>query len=128
MILRYLFSIFLLLSSTSAFSETPKQMKENVFVLSETAAMINICLQSSMYDNLPTNKALKLHDLAFRLSNITEKISKHYSDDALLFTFEMMSYDISTKKEMKDYVKNKYNYCNDNLISEMDHMYRRMKN
>ena len=120
MLLKYFISIFCLVLSFSTYAKTPKQMTDNVLALTEAAAILNVCFESPAYKKLSTEKALKIHDLTFRLTNLVEKIAEHYNDEPLYLTFEMMRVNISSDQEMKDYVKTKYNYCNDSLSTEME--------
>jgi hypothetical protein len=115
-----------ILISCSAFvysplwAEAPKPMADNVFKLTEAAAVLNVCFQSGEYKKLPTEKALKLHDLIIRLTNLVEKISKHYNDDSIFLTYELMRVELSSDPEMEEYVRKEYQCCGDKLLKEME--------
>ena len=101
-------------------AQTPKPMQKNVFALTEAAAVLNVCFESPEYKGLETESALKIHELTMRITVLVERISKHYDDESLYLTFEMMRVKISSDPEMKEYVKNEYQYCGDNLVNEME--------
>ncbi len=99
--------------------QTPKRMVENVLALAEAAAVLNVCFESPAYKKLENEKALKLHELTLRLTTLVERITKKYDDEALFLTFEMMRVKISSDTDMKEYVRNEYQYCGEKLFIEM---------
>jgi hypothetical protein len=105
---------------SALWAEVPKPMVDNVSKLTEAAAVLIICFESEEYKKLPTEKALKLHGLSIRLTNLVEKISKHYNDESLLLTYELMKVEMSSDPDLKEYVRKEYQCCGDALFREME--------
>ena len=112
--------IFTALISSPSWAEVPKPMLDNVHNLTEAAALLNVCFESADYKRLSSEKALKMHGLIIRLTDLVEKISKYYNDESLLLTYELMKVEMSSDPELKEYVRKKYQYCGDKLFREME--------
>ena len=93
---------------------------ESVFNLSEAAAVLNVCFESSAYKSLSTERGLELHDLSMRLSTLAERISIHYEDEGLLLSYDMGSTRLASDPELIRYVMEEYNYCGAKLFKEID--------
>ena len=115
---------FFVICTTLIFSpslaEVPKPMVDNVHKLTEAAAILNVCFESAEYKKLSSEKALKMHGLIIRLTDLVEKISKHYNDENFLLTYELMKVEMSSDPELKEYVRKEYQYCGDKLFREME--------
>ena len=111
--------LVLAIEMTAAYGETPKPMADNVLALTEAAAVLNICFESTAYEQLDTDTALQLHDLEMRLTSLVERISSRYDDESLYFTYEMMRVKMSADLELQKYVRDKYQYCGRSLFSDM---------
>lgn len=109
-----------LLSAQSVAAKTPKQMADNVLSLTEAAAILNVCFESKAYKKLPVEEALELHGLEIRVTDLVQKITDHYNDEALYMTYEKMRLKISSDPAMKEYGRKEYQYCSNHLLSEMD--------
>lgn len=109
-----------LLSAQSGFGKTPEQIAENVLSLTEAAAVLNVCFESSEYKKLSTEKALELHRLDMHLADLVQKVADYYDDDALYMTYEMMRVKMSSDPVVKEYGRKKYQYCGSNLFREME--------
>lgn len=112
--------IFTVLISSPSWAEVPKPMMDNVQNLAEAAAVLNVCFESADYKKLSTEKALKMHGLSIRLTDLIEKILKYYNDESLLWSYELMQLEMSSDPELKEYVRKKYQYCGDKLFREME--------
>ena len=101
-------------------AEVPKPMVDNAYKLTEAAAVLNVCFESAEYKKLSSERALKMHDLIIRLTDLVEKISKHYNDETILLTYELMRVEMSSDPELKEYARKEYLYCGDRLFREME--------
>lgn len=105
---------------SSSLAQVPKPMVDNVYKLTEAAAVLNVCFESAEYKKLSSERALKMHGLIIRLTDLVEKISKHYNDETILLTYELMRVEMSSDPELKEYVRKEYRYCGDRLFREME--------
>ena len=107
--------------ATSAMAgETPKPMLTNVHTMAEAVAVLDVCFKSATYKTLPTDRALKLHNLRIRVSTLVESIGKHFGDDALYPTYELAHLRMSDAPDIKSYGQNKYQYYGSNLFTDME--------
>ncbi|KXK03263.1 MAG: hypothetical protein UZ03_NOB001001674 [Nitrospira sp. OLB3] len=102
-----------------AFNETPEPMRKNVYALAEAGAVLQICFESPAYKTLSNKKALELHGLLIRVGDLVRAIGKHYNDDVLYTTHEMSKAEMSSDPELKEYVKDKYHFCDEPLLTDM---------
>ncbi len=107
-------------SANTVFSQTPKPMLDNVYALTEAAAVLNVCFESHAYKSLPNEKALQIHDLSMRLEDLVQRIANRYNHETLLLVFGMSKVKISSDKEMIESVRKEYGYCNEKLFKNME--------
>ena len=103
-----------------ASAEAPKQMVDDVYALTEAAAVLIVCFESPSYKQLDTHAALQLFDLLLRLADLVERIANRFDDEALYFTFEIGQVEMSSDPELKQYVQREYQYCGESLFEEME--------
>lgn len=113
--------ILLVFPSVSvAAAKVPKRMLHNVAALTQASAVLDVCFRSPAYKALPSQRALKLHGLQIRLTDLVQKIASHYHDDALYTTYELMHFKMSSESSIIGYVKTRYHYCGKPLAKDMD--------
>ena len=95
-------------------------MMENVYRLSEAAAVVSVCSESAAYRKLPAEKARLVDGLRDRLGDLVRTIAKQYNDEALYPTFEATKKRLAGEATVRGYVHTKYQYCNDQLLHDME--------
>ena len=111
----------LVLASAPAFAATtPSRMMANVYRLTEAAAILSVCIDSAAYRKLPGEKARQVDGLRARIADLVGGIGKHYGDDSLAPTFEATRARMAGEAAMRGYVHTKYQYCSDQLLSDME--------
>lgn len=100
--------------------ETEQVIREYIFPLTEAAAILNICLNSKAYNDFSAKQSLKLHDLTMQLDDAVARIAQNYEIEGIDLVHGMMAVKMSSDPELKAYVAEKYNYCSDKLLTEME--------
>jgi hypothetical protein len=109
-----------ILNIQQSFAQTPKPMMDNVLMLTEAAAVLNVCFESRAYEELSDDEALELYGLDIRITNLVQNITKHYNHEALYLTYELSRVDISSDPKFQEYVRNEYKYCGPKLPTELE--------
>lgn len=91
----------------------------NVAAMSEAAATLQACFDSSAYKMLNDKDALRLTDLDIRITKLVEKISDRYRDKGLYLTYEAARIRLASSPRIQRYVKDNYDYCGPNLYRDM---------
>jgi hypothetical protein len=68
---------------------------------------------------LSSEKALELHSLIIRITDLVEKIGNYFKDDNLVLLFEMTKINISSDSGFSESLDEGYRCCRDKLISDM---------
>ena len=101
-------------------AEPPSQMMANVYRLTEAAAVLTVCIDSSAFAGLAPDKASQVKGQRARIAQLVANIAKYYKDGALQETYEATRARLAGESQMQAYAKGKYQYCGDALLRDME--------
>lgn len=114
-------TLFLLFITNNLYAEypIPKQVMDNVRQMSETVALIDVCILSSEYKNLSKNNAIQLKNLRGRFEKVIDNIAIHYKDKDLFRTFTNLHFKAAIRPDVIKFSKKKYKLCGGNLYTDV---------
>lgn len=102
------------------YARPPEKVIEAVYFLSETSALVDICLESSKGKRLSAEEALDYHGYSIRIYDLVEKISNIHKDQTLIDMYEISQYKMKNDPEYIKYSKNEYGFCSNKLKNELN--------
>jgi hypothetical protein len=97
----------------------PSRMMANVYLLAEAGAMLDICIASPAFRELPAEGARELQGLDRRLMDLVRSIGTHYGEEGLDGVFAATKHRIASDPRLKFHVKNNYQYCGESLVGQL---------
>ena len=81
--------------------------------------MIDICIASPAFGELPPSSAREVQGFDRRLMDIVRAIGTHYGEDGLDGVYAATKSRIASDPRLKFHVRNNYAYCGDHLIEQL---------
>jgi hypothetical protein len=118
-ILSFWISIILMAPSITS-AKPPQDILEQMEIAARINAAISICLDSSEYKAMRSEKALQFHDVSLKIDRIIEIIEKNYGDDRAYLAYKLASLEIKESPEFIGKFRRTYSRsCADQLLSDM---------
>lgn len=105
---KFFLLLFFCLSNSSYGAKPPSAILDQMSILSNIEATINICLDSEDYKKLNSDQALKFHAVSNKIGIIIEDIEKKYNDDMAYLVVKMTAMDLSKNSNFKSIFSKTY--------------------